>query len=269
MAKQNKSIEQTIEETRKIWQELGRWWAERSIDGDAFHKEFIFPYIEELASVKKGDLILDAGCGSGALARIFAKQGARVVAVDFSRSLLEVAEANSKGFAIEYKEVDLTNKKQLKELHAAKFDKIVCSMVLHNMPTIEPFFDSLNDLLKPDGSFIFTVPHPCFNTKAVIHNFAKNNLPAGTFITTSDYSTTQMFTLKSKPDQPIEQLSFDRPLSSIFSLLFKNGFVMNGFFEPVAQDTKREGFWHNFAHVPPAVISRWIKLKSYLECKSP
>ncbi len=264
MEQNDKKLEATIEETKKIWQELGIWWSESTREGDAFHKEFIFPYIQKLAHVKSGDVVLDAGCGSGALARILAKEGAKVVAVDFSSSLLKQAQEYSKGLNIDYREVDLTNTAQLKALsNGSQFDTIICSMVLQNMPTIEPFIASLQHLLKPTGSFIFSIPHPCFNTEMVKYNISQTNLPAGTFVTTSNYSTTQVFRLKSKPHQPIEQLSFDRPLTEIFNTLLKNKLVMNGFEEPVTNPTstsEHKGFWHTYPYIPPVLIARWILL---------
>lgn len=264
MAENDKSLGSTIEETKRIWQELGQWWAEGTHEGDAFHKEFIFPYIQKLASVKSGNILLDAGCGSGALARLFAKENAQIVAVDFSASLLKEAQEYSKGLNIDYREIDLTNTAQLKALsNEFKFDTIICSMVLHNMPTIEPLFESLHYLLKPCGNFIFSIPHPCFNTEMVKYNFSQTNLPAGTFITTSNYSKAQVFRVKSKPNQPVEQLSFDRPLTDILNMLLKNGLVMSGFEEPIANSTstsEHKGFWHNYPHVPPALIARWTLL---------
>ncbi|HAC20219.1 MAG TPA: class I SAM-dependent methyltransferase, partial [Dehalococcoidia bacterium] len=39
----------------------------------------------------------------------------------------------------------------------------MCNNALMDMPTIQPLADSLCRRLKPNGRFVFSVPHPCFN----------------------------------------------------------------------------------------------------------
>lgn len=78
------------------------------------------------------------------------------------------------------------------------------------------------------------------------------------FISISDYISCKAFRIKAKPNQPTSILSFHRPLSYIFNFLTKEGFSMNGFEEPVADNKLPSGFlWANFKTIPPAVISCW------------
>ncbi|HIO62776.1 MAG TPA: hypothetical protein EYN37_00875 [Dehalococcoidia bacterium] len=44
-----------------------------------------------------------------------------------------------------------------------RFDAAVCNNALMDMPTIQPLADSLCRRLKPNGRFVFSIPHPCFN----------------------------------------------------------------------------------------------------------
>lgn len=255
-------LKQDIKKTKEIWNELGSWWASTVQDGDVFHKQFVFPNIIKLAEIQKGELILDAGCGNGALARLMASHGARVIGVDFSTTLLEQARKQSNSAEIEYRDSDLTDVFALKALgDEFKFDVVVSSMVLHNMPTIQPFVESLHYFLKPKGSFIFSIPHPCFNSGLVNYELLKKNEDPDIFITTSYYSEVRGFYGKSKLDQPIEQLAFHRPLSEIFNILMNAGFVMNGFVEPVVNpENLTEGsLWKKYSHIPPVVIARWSR----------
>src|SRR6202035_5063056 len=90
----NKEIDK---ESQQIWEDLGPWWDASVEDGDYFHRAFVFPNIEKLLELRGGELILDAGCGNGALSRYMTKKGAEVFGVDFSSSLIKQAEERSQG----------------------------------------------------------------------------------------------------------------------------------------------------------------------------
>lgn len=239
-------------ECHQIWEELGPWWDASVDDGDYFHRAFIFPTIEKLLELQGGEIVLDAGCGNGALSRRMAQKGAEVFGIDFSSTLIKQAQQRSQD--VTYEEMDLTNTSKLRKLAQSKtFDRIVCSMVLHDVSNIGPFFESLPSLLKPQGYFVFSIPHPCFNSPSVLFE------PLGC-LTVKDYIHLKTSKLRSKPGQPIEQLVFHRPIREYFNLLIAQGFVMNGFDEPCV-DPKllpKESLWAQRPGIPPALISRWV-----------
>ncbi len=242
-------------EAKQIWDELGPWWDASVKEGDPFHRAFIFPVIERWLNLKGGERILDAGCGNGALSRRMAKQGAEVYGVDFSRTLLNQAVERSQNFPnIRFEEVDLTDATHLKRLAAVgKFDRIISSMVLHNMSNLHPFFKALRGLLKPQGYFIFSIPHPCFNSSSVLFK------PEGG-LTLTGYIQQTTNRMRSKPGQPIEQLVFHRPVREYFNLLIDQGLVMNGFEEPcVAPKLLPKGnLWGQRPSIPPVLLARWV-----------
>ncbi|MCX7125476.1 MAG: class I SAM-dependent methyltransferase, partial [Gammaproteobacteria bacterium] len=103
----------TTSKTRTIWNDLAAWWDESAQDGDLYHRTFLFPALVKWISPKKGIRILDMGCGNGALARLFAKADASVVAVDFSDVFIKLAKERSKNLNIDYRVIDATDNKQL------------------------------------------------------------------------------------------------------------------------------------------------------------
>jgi 2-polyprenyl-3-methyl-5-hydroxy-6-metoxy-1,4-benzoquinol methylase len=152
----------TQAKTKAIWNELATWWDESYQEGDLYHRTFLFPTLTKWIAAKPGLRILDIGCGNGALARACSKAGAEVVATDFSEVFIEKCQERSQGLSIDYRVIDATDKTQLESLIAlGRFDCIVSSMVLHDMPTITPLAQALPALLKESGCFIFTVPNPC------------------------------------------------------------------------------------------------------------
>jgi len=238
-------------ECHQIWEELGTWWDASVEDGDYFHRAFVFHGILKFLDLRGGELVLDAGCGNGALSRYIAQKGAEVFGVDFSTTLIQQAKQRSS--AITYEIMDLTDAKALKKLgQLKKFDRIVSSMVLHDMTDVRPFFESLKFLLKPEGYFIFSIPHPCFNSPSVLFE------PEGS-LTVKGYMQQATFKMKSKPGQPIEQMVFHRPIQEYFTLLIAQGLVMDGFEEPCV-DPKllpEQSIWAKRPEIPPALISRW------------
>lgn len=239
-------------ESQKIWNDLGLWWDLNVEDGDSFHRAFVFPTIEKFLDLKGGESILDAGCGNGALSRLMTTMGARVIGVDFSSSLIK--QARQRSTDIQFEEMSLTNENQLYNLAMReKFDRIVCSMVLHDMSSVDPFFKSLKLLLKPKGTFIFSIPHPCFNTPTTLFE-------PPDCITIKNYIKQNVFKMRSKPNQPIEQLVFHRPMKEYFNSLTAVGMVMNGFEEPCV-DPKllpNDNLWKMRPEIPPALIARWV-----------
>ena len=93
-----------------------------------------------------------------------AQLGAQVVACDFSRTFIDLARQRASEVAtrIEYHVVDATSREQLLELGRRRFDAVYCGMAIQDMTEIDPLFSCAAELIKPGGSFVFSVPHPAF-----------------------------------------------------------------------------------------------------------
>jgi len=101
--------------------------------------------------------ILDVGCGHGWLSAALASAGANVIGIDGARELLNRARASYPH--IPFIEYDLLQ--GLPPLDCV-FDRIIANMVVMDLPDIGPLFTAIRQVLKADGRFIFTLPHPCF-----------------------------------------------------------------------------------------------------------
>src|ERR671934_2864340 len=67
----------------------------------------MLPHLLALLGDIAGRVVLDAGCGEGYLARILAARGARVIGIDLSPRLVELARAKASADAIDYRVADL------------------------------------------------------------------------------------------------------------------------------------------------------------------
>jgi len=114
--------------------------------------------IEEIEKVvKKGDKILDLGCGSGILSVIALLLGAeKAVAVDIDDKAVEVAFSNLKlnkldenmmqGFA-----GDITSDEELRSKIGSEYEIVVANIVSDVIIAIAPF---IRDFMKKDATFI-------------------------------------------------------------------------------------------------------------------
>jgi len=114
-----------------------------------------------LAGDVAGRDVCDLGCGEGHLARALAGRGVRVVGVDLSARLLEIARARTAdaGVAVTYVCDDA---QALTALPAGAFDAVLCSLALMDIADLAAVYAAVARVLRPGGRFAFAVLHPCF-----------------------------------------------------------------------------------------------------------
>jgi 2-polyprenyl-3-methyl-5-hydroxy-6-metoxy-1,4-benzoquinol methylase len=253
------------DENRRIWDANARWWDDRIGDGNDFQTLLIEPATERLLAVSGGDVILDIACGAGRFARRMAELGARVVAFDHSTKFIERArERTSDNAALEYHVLDAAGADILPSLGASRFDKAVCTMALMDMPEINPLLLALTQMLKPGGVFVFSIPHPCFNSAAIQHfaemieeDTGRHSIRTG--VKVSSYLTP--FAKKSEGiiGQPEPQYYYHRPIHVLFQACFEAGFVLDGIEEPglPEPDKRKAGVeWDDMPEIPPVLVVR-------------
>ena len=206
-------------DTQAVWERNACWWDEQVGEGNAFQKQLVGPATERLLGPQPGQHILDLACGNGVFSRRLAALGTRVLACDFSPSFLEWARARTVEHSerVEYRLVDLTDKRQLLALGERRFDAAVCGMALMDMAAITPLLEGLCVLLKPGGRFVFSVLHPCFNTTGCTM-VAEREDRDGELRTTHAVQVKRYLSLGPAkgvgiPGQPVPHYYFDRPLT--------------------------------------------------------
>lgn len=105
----------------------------------------------------KGLNVLDLGCGDGWLSHLMHAAGAKVLGIDGSDKLLEFAQ--SRHSAIEFVQADLALGLPAGD---QKFDRIVSTAVLMDIPVLDRLFSDIGQCLTNAGRFIFVILHPCF-----------------------------------------------------------------------------------------------------------
>lgn len=107
--------------------------------------------------VKKHDIWLDAGCGSGVLTEGLLELGANVVAVDGSLQMIEKGSErlSPKNSELTWINIELL---EINKLEHQYFDGILCSSVIEYLNNPFEFIRDLNLLMKPGGILIISIP---------------------------------------------------------------------------------------------------------------
>jgi 2-polyprenyl-6-hydroxyphenyl methylase/3-demethylubiquinone-9 3-methyltransferase len=109
-------------------------------------------YVERAATLRD-KAVLDVGCGGGILSEAMARAGARVLGIDLSQAVLDVAELHAleSSVALEYR---LLAVEELAHERPAAFDLVTCMEMLEHVPDPASSIKALAALVKPGGHVI-------------------------------------------------------------------------------------------------------------------
>ena len=106
--------------------------------------------------------VLDVACGHGRLTRELARRGGDVSGIDISGNLIAKAreiEQNER-LGIRYVHADVTSSELLR---GGTYDSVTCSFGLSDIDDLAGAISAISTALRPGGSFVFSILHPCFS----------------------------------------------------------------------------------------------------------
>ncbi|XP_070552690.1 uncharacterized protein [Ptychodera flava] len=106
--------------------------------------------ISQAMQLNRTDVLLDVGCGVGALTALLSKRVARVTAFDISPEMIKEAKQISKAKNITYSVSDATKLSTYQE-YRNSFDKVVANFALHWMKDYKTALEGIYQSLKPGG----------------------------------------------------------------------------------------------------------------------
>jgi 2-polyprenyl-3-methyl-5-hydroxy-6-metoxy-1,4-benzoquinol methylase len=264
----NNILNRLNDETRDAWETNAQTWDARMGDeGNDFFNLLCWLPLASLLNLQSDSHILDIACGNGLTTRRLVELGAaHVTAFDFSANLIEFAKNRTAEYAsqITYHVLDATDEAALLSLGKAKFDSALSNMALFDIADIDPLFRALSKLLKPGGSFVFSIAHPAFNNASSLHVVeqmdANGEIKTIYSIKVSRYMNPYHQRGLALHNQPKPQVYFERPLQYYLNIGFQNGFVLDGFeeraFPPETPQTTPLGWGGKFSEIPAAIVAR-------------
>ncbi|MDD4564713.1 MAG: class I SAM-dependent methyltransferase [Eubacteriales bacterium] len=188
------------------------------------------PAINKLLPDVKGKTILDIGCGYGHNSCLFAQNGAKkVVGIDLSQKMLEVAKKEFCHPCVEYRRMDMSELSSLTQ----KFDMVYSSLAFHYAENFQKLIADIYVLLNEGGYLIYSQEHPIVT--ATMDCKGHHNLDeSGNFVsyTFSDYAKSGQ---RVGPWFVEGVINYHRTMGEIISMLAHTGFIIKDVVEPIPE----------------------------------
>jgi SAM-dependent methyltransferase len=118
---------------------------------------------------RRGERVLDAGCGTGAHLRRLGAAAVRPVGIDFSRGMLRIARRAAPGADLVQADLD----REL-PLRGDRFDVVLSALVSEHLGDLGRFFRSCFVALRRGGRLVFSAFHPELAQSGVEANFERD-----------------------------------------------------------------------------------------------
>lgn len=205
------------------WGRVASWYNNLVENKDSYQKTLILPNLIRLVEAKKGETILDLACGQGFFAREFAKTEAKVIGVDISKKLIDLARLQDK--SVEY---HASPAHKLDFIQNEAVDKALIVLSLQNIENMQEVIKEISRVLKPKGKLFLVLNHPAFRIPKA-SSWGWDDRLKTQYRRLDSYLSESKEGIQMHPgDKPWEKtVSFHRPLQFYFKALNKNGFAVS------------------------------------------
>src|SRR3990172_2749530 len=146
------------------WEGLGDAWVRFVRGGFDYYREYLnSPALLRLIGPVRGLDVLDLGCGEGYHSRILARRGANVTGIDATPAFMAAAKEEEwrRPLGVRYLVADGA---RLRGIPTRSFDVVASFMAVMAIEDYRGAIRQAGRVLRPGGRFVFSIPHPCFDT---------------------------------------------------------------------------------------------------------
>jgi 2-polyprenyl-3-methyl-5-hydroxy-6-metoxy-1,4-benzoquinol methylase len=192
------------------------------------HQDYTFwqilvPSVFAMLKLTKADSIIDAGCGVGVLSDLLSKDQKKVVGIDPSAKSIFFAQK----FVSPNARFVVTTLEDYAKRNVPSVSVVIANMVLMDVIDLQAFLSAAFDVLRPNGSLIFTITHPFFWSEY----YGYSAKPW--FHYEQEAIIESPFRITSQPDCRLNSTHVHRPLETYLNVLFESGFVTELLQEPM------------------------------------
>ena len=220
------------------WGHVANWYHEHvSESDDTYHEKVIKPNLLRIVGDVRGKHVLDLACGEGFFSRALQVAGAMVTGTDIAPELIRIAQKTGPA-DISY----LVAPAERMPLSDASFDLAVCVLALQNIKNLSGALSQLSHLLKPGGTFIAVLNHPCF--RILRHSQWGFDADTGVQFRRLDrYLSESSYAIQMHPgsDPGVTTLSYHRPLQLYIKEFAKHGFALTSLEEWISHRVSEKG----------------------------
>jgi len=127
---------------------------------DISYHRVLVPTLLDLIALSYVGRIVDLGCGTGRITELLADRAGEVVGVDVSSESIRMAKERCRCANVRFVAASIEEFSTIPEV--GQFDLAVANMVLMDVPDLSASLDAIASLVRPGGTFVFTITHPCF-----------------------------------------------------------------------------------------------------------
>jgi SAM-dependent methyltransferase len=128
-----------------------------------------------MLSPQPGELILDAGCGTGRNINKLRLAGSSAIGIDFSYGMLKVARRNLADIPADFPVV-LADLERTLPFETGSFDAVLCALIGEHLSALRSVLREFFRVLKPGGRLVFSVYHPEMAAAGIEANFEQGGV---------------------------------------------------------------------------------------------
>lgn len=150
----NLMYDNDVEEAKKIYDTYGEYFAQ--LEENNPDRKNLSEILYSMVGDIRGKKILDAGCGVGNDCKMLSENGAKVVGIDISQKMIDLAKERCRDYDVEF----YLNDMERTEFPDSEFDIAISAFSILYKENLKGIVREFRRVLKKDGELYIIVPHP-------------------------------------------------------------------------------------------------------------